>query len=151
MWGHTSFLVCIMFCRLLFVLLSFFFWSLYYLSFLDLLLLITPLVSSNFFYGINTVMDSLEMTSIQYLVSKWHLHYGSWVPVFKDEPRKWLWAKFCIKLIRVLRKKSRIPKSEESRKYNQSRHKIINWTRIDQTREGSIDCHKYQGRERTSE
>jgi hypothetical protein len=49
------------------------------------------------------------------------------------------------------KKKSRIPKSEESRKYNQSRQKIINWTRIDQTRERNIDCHKYQGRERTSE
>jgi hypothetical protein len=36
-----------MFCRSLFVLLSFFFWSLYCLSF-DLLLLITSLVSSHF-------------------------------------------------------------------------------------------------------
>ena len=35
-------------CRSLFVLLSFFFWSFYCLSFLDVRLLITPLVSANF-------------------------------------------------------------------------------------------------------
>jgi hypothetical protein len=40
----------LMFCRSLFVLLPFFFWPLYCLSFFDLLLLITPLVSSNFFF-----------------------------------------------------------------------------------------------------
>jgi hypothetical protein len=39
----------VMFCRLLFVLLSFFFWPLYCLSF-DVRILITPLVSSSFSY-----------------------------------------------------------------------------------------------------
>ena len=39
-------LSCVVFCRLLFVRLSLFFWPLYYLLFLDLWLLITPLVSS---------------------------------------------------------------------------------------------------------
>jgi hypothetical protein len=54
-WVHPRFLVgfvlldllCVMFCRSLFVLLSFFFWPLYCLFFFDLLILITPLVSSN--------------------------------------------------------------------------------------------------------
>ena len=39
--------LCVMFCRSLFVLLSFFFWSLCFLSFFDLRILINPLVSSN--------------------------------------------------------------------------------------------------------
>jgi len=43
-----SLALCVMYCRSFFVLLSFFFlWSLYGLSFFDLRLLITPLVSSN--------------------------------------------------------------------------------------------------------
>jgi len=37
---------CVVLCRSLFVLLSFFFWPLYFLSF-NILLLITPLISSN--------------------------------------------------------------------------------------------------------
>jgi len=40
----------VMYCRSLFVLLSFFFWSLWYLSFVNLRLLITPLVPSKFCY-----------------------------------------------------------------------------------------------------
>ena len=43
-----SWLFCVVFCRSLFVLLSFFLWPLYCLPF-DLWLLITPLVFSNFF------------------------------------------------------------------------------------------------------
>jgi hypothetical protein len=39
--------LCVVFCRSLFVLLSFFFWPLCCLSFFDLRILITPLVSSN--------------------------------------------------------------------------------------------------------
>ena len=38
-----SLVLCVMFCRSLFVLLSFFFWPLCSLSFFDLLILITPL------------------------------------------------------------------------------------------------------------
>jgi hypothetical protein len=41
---------CVVFCRSLFVLLSFFFWSLCCLSYLDIRILITPLVSSNSSY-----------------------------------------------------------------------------------------------------
>ena len=41
---------CVVFCRSLFALLSFFIWSLCCLSFFDLRLLITHLVSSNFSY-----------------------------------------------------------------------------------------------------
>jgi hypothetical protein len=44
-----SFVFCVVFCRLLFVLLSFFFWPLYCLSF-DLRLLGTPLIYSIFSY-----------------------------------------------------------------------------------------------------
>ena len=43
----TRSLVICVFCRSLFVRLSFFFWPLCYLSFFDLRILITPLVSSN--------------------------------------------------------------------------------------------------------
>ena len=42
-----SLIFYVMFCSSLFVLFYFFFWSLYCLSFFDLLLLMTPLVSSN--------------------------------------------------------------------------------------------------------
>jgi hypothetical protein len=45
-----SLVLCVMFCRSLFVLLSLFFCLLCYLSFLDLWILITPLVSSNSSY-----------------------------------------------------------------------------------------------------
>ena len=44
-----SLLVCVMFCRSFFVLLSFFIWSLFCLSF-DLRILIIPLISSNSSY-----------------------------------------------------------------------------------------------------
>ena len=43
--------LCVMFCRTFFVLLYFFFWPLCCLSFLDLRILILPLVSSSSFYG----------------------------------------------------------------------------------------------------
>ena len=43
-----SLVFCVMFCRSLFVFLSFFFWPLCCLSCFDLRILITPLVSSNF-------------------------------------------------------------------------------------------------------
>jgi hypothetical protein len=39
---------CVAFCRSLFIMLFFFFWPLYYLSFFDLWLLIIPVVSSDF-------------------------------------------------------------------------------------------------------
>ena len=42
-----SLVLCVMFCRSLFVLLFFFFWSLCCLFFFDLWIMITPLVSSN--------------------------------------------------------------------------------------------------------
>jgi hypothetical protein len=45
-----SLVLCVMFCRSLFVLLSLFFCLLCYLSFFDLWILITPLVSSNSSY-----------------------------------------------------------------------------------------------------
>ena len=45
-----SLVLCVMFCRSLFVLLSLFFCLLCFLSFLDLWILITPLVSSNSSY-----------------------------------------------------------------------------------------------------
>jgi hypothetical protein len=47
-WGISS---CVMFCRLLFVLLSFFVWRLCFLSFLDLRILVTPLDSSSSSYN----------------------------------------------------------------------------------------------------
>jgi len=52
-----------MFCRSLFVILSFFFWPLRCLSFFDLRILITPLVSPSFSNPINDVMVSLLASS----------------------------------------------------------------------------------------
>jgi hypothetical protein len=43
-----SLIFCVVLCRSLHVMLSFFIWSLYYLSFFDLLLLSISLVSSTF-------------------------------------------------------------------------------------------------------
>jgi hypothetical protein len=45
--GARSLVFCVVFCRSLFVILSFFFWSLCCLFFFDLRILIIPLVSSN--------------------------------------------------------------------------------------------------------
>jgi hypothetical protein len=59
-----SLVFCVVFCRLLFVLLSFFFWSLYCLSVTDIQLLITLLISSTFlmfhrlYYAIKTKTHS---------------------------------------------------------------------------------------------
>ena len=50
------FVFYVMFCRSFFVILSFFFWSLCCLSFFDLWLLLTPLVSSNFSYNSYSVI-----------------------------------------------------------------------------------------------
>ena len=44
-----SLVLCVIFCRSLFLLLSYFFWSLCGMSFFDLRILMTPLVSSNSF------------------------------------------------------------------------------------------------------
>jgi hypothetical protein len=46
-----SFVYCALFVRSMFVLLYFFFWPFCFLTFLDLRILITPLVSSNSFYS----------------------------------------------------------------------------------------------------
>ena len=48
-----------MLCRLLFVLLSFFFWPLCCLSFFNLRILITPLASSNSSYNINVISSGI--------------------------------------------------------------------------------------------
>ena len=62
LWGNILFeynmklyyiftlVLCVMFCRSLFVLLYIFFWPLRYLSFFNIRILITPLVSSNSFH-----------------------------------------------------------------------------------------------------
>ena len=54
-----SLVFCVMFCRLLFLFLFFFFSSLYCLSFFDLQLLITPLILSNFSYAIVHFCDGV--------------------------------------------------------------------------------------------
>jgi hypothetical protein len=58
-----SLVLCVMFCRSLFVLLSFFFWPLCCLSFIDLRILITPYVSSNSSY---MTIPPIALTSRQY-------------------------------------------------------------------------------------
>ena len=55
-----SLVFCVFFYRPLFVVLSFFFWSLYCLSFLDLRLLITPLICY-FNLCLNLIFDNLLM------------------------------------------------------------------------------------------
>jgi hypothetical protein len=53
-----SFVFCVVFCRLWFVLLFFFYWPLCCLPFFDLRLLITPLVSLNYSY----ILFSIRLT-----------------------------------------------------------------------------------------
>ena len=60
-----SLVLCVMFCRSLFVLLYFFIWPLCCLFFFDIRILITPLVSSN-----SSHMDEDDMTSIVVLPIK---------------------------------------------------------------------------------
>jgi hypothetical protein len=62
MWVHVtrSLVFCVMFCRSLFVHLSFFFWPLCCLSF-DLQILITPLVSSNSTYLYTAKLSSRDI------------------------------------------------------------------------------------------
>ena len=60
---------CVVFCRSLFVLLSFFFWSLHCLSFFDLQLLITHLVSSNLRKLINFANTIICIQQVQYTSS----------------------------------------------------------------------------------
>ena len=55
-----SLVFCVVFYRSLFVLLSLLFWSLYCLSFCDIQILITPLVSSNS----SVTIESLKMRSL---------------------------------------------------------------------------------------
>ena len=68
-WVHVrrSLFTCVMFCWLLFALLSFFFWPLYYLSF-ELQLLITPSMSSNFSFTLqNPTVGPLDIESYSFL------------------------------------------------------------------------------------
>ena len=59
-----------MFCRSLFVLLSFFFWPLWCLFFFDIRILITPLVSSNSSYRI--LKYYLKQCALNVLVKCWY-------------------------------------------------------------------------------
>jgi hypothetical protein len=60
-----SLVFCVMFCRSLFLFLVFFFSSLYCLSFFDLQLLITPLISSNFSYAIVHFCDGVFLNGCE--------------------------------------------------------------------------------------
>ena len=66
LWGSCfrSLVICVMFCRSLFVPLSFSPWPLYYLSF-DLRLLISPLVSSNFSFIQILPLDIISLVKPQ--------------------------------------------------------------------------------------
>ena len=61
-----SLVFCVMFCRSLFVLLSSFFWPLHCLSFFDLRVLISPLISSNLSYE-EMSCDSIDILSLDKL------------------------------------------------------------------------------------
>jgi hypothetical protein len=75
-----SFIFCVMFCRSLFALLFFFFLLLCCLPFFDLLLLITPLVSSDYHFGIFWL--PLWYLLITPLVSS-DYHFGIfWLPLW---------------------------------------------------------------------
>jgi hypothetical protein len=62
---------CVVYYRSLFVFLCFFLWSLFCLSFCELRLLITSLVSSNFFVVFRNVLDLLCDFYISVLYSVW--------------------------------------------------------------------------------
>ena len=68
-----SLVLCVCFCRSLFVLLYFFFWSLCCLFFFDLRILITPLVSSNSSY-LAIVMP--ESQNIIYNFANYYFYHG---------------------------------------------------------------------------
>ena len=73
LWGPccSIFSFMCMYCRSLFVLLSFFFWSLYCLSF-DLWILITPMVSSNSSYhSRGRIMAKSFIIYISLFLGKW--------------------------------------------------------------------------------
>ena len=63
-----SLVLCVMFCRSLFILLFFFFWPLCRLSFLDLRILITTLVSSNSSWS-KTLMSTTFYMSYMSIIS----------------------------------------------------------------------------------
>ena len=62
-----SLVSCIVFCRLLFVLLSLFFWLVCCLSFFDLRILITPFVSSHSSYSRTEYDIAYVLTLIQHM------------------------------------------------------------------------------------
>ena len=71
-WGScfSIFSFMCMYCRSLFVLLSFFFWPLWCLFFFDIRILITPLVSSNSSYRI--LKYYLKQCALNVLVKCWY-------------------------------------------------------------------------------
>ena len=84
-----SLLLCVLFCRSLFVLLSFFFWPWCCLSFFDLRILITHLVSSNsswnhtwqqclLDYPLKSLITTLVSSNSSYLVCVNHVIPMSW-------------------------------------------------------------------------
>ena len=72
-----SLVFCVMFCRSLFVFLSFFFWPLYWLSFSDIRFLIAPLVSSNLSrIGVACIVC---LSSLSSRGPGWLNELGSWI------------------------------------------------------------------------
>ena len=65
-----SLILCVMFCRLLFVHLYFFYWPLCCLLFFDIRILITPLASSNSYFGHWVVCPS---SICKFLLPLWYL------------------------------------------------------------------------------
>jgi hypothetical protein len=75
-----SLVFCAMFCRSLFVFLSFYFWPLYCLSFFDLRLLITPLVSSNLLYCqmVTVVWNTMSWLLWRFNATSYNILVISW-------------------------------------------------------------------------
>ena len=84
-WNTRSYVLCVMFCRSLFVLLSFFFQPLCCLFFFDIRILITPLVSSKSYlfsqvvwpvgHGTFTDMQTNIIRSLIYRCNTWFTKY----------------------------------------------------------------------------
>ena len=113
--GDTRCLVfCVVFCRSLFVILFFFFWPLCCLSFFDLLILITPFVSSNSSCIHLTIYLSIWLSICLYI----YISYSTS-----------LWRR-QIKVI------TKLPNSEQSYKGKVKTHNYIN--RQNQSRTGKL-------------
>jgi len=92
------FVFCVVYCRLLFVVLSFVFWPLYYLSF-DLRILIIVLVSSNSSYGMVYIYISVLFFIIYSFIRYINLFPGLKTTSYCRSTRRYINGHSCMFLL----------------------------------------------------